>query len=162
MGIQGRTLWAIVVALCGGMAACAAHAPPAERPVAAAAPPAVADPGADLTGVTWRLVGFKGGDDRAFAPDDRSSYTLRFTPDGKVQARLDCNRGMGSWTSAGPGQLALGPLALTRAMCPPGSLHDRLAKDWGYVRSYVLEDGHLYLSLLADAGIYEYEPEPVP
>jgi para-nitrobenzyl esterase len=122
----------------------------------------VADPGADLTGVTWRLVGFKGGDDHTFAPEDRAKYTLRFAPDGKVQARLDCNRGMGNWTSAGPGQLALGPLALTRAMCPPGSLHDRLAKDWGYVRSYVLKDGHLYLSLLADAGIYEYEPEPAP
>ncbi len=140
----------LAVLLLGSLALAAA----ASEPASSAASP--------LTGVTWRLVGFKGGDDRTFAPDDRARYTLRFAPDGKVQARLDCNRGMGTWTSAGPGQLALGPLALTRAMCPPGSLHDRLARDWGYVRSYVLKDGNLYLSLLADAGIYEYEPEPAP
>ncbi len=28
------------------------------------------------------------------------------------------------------------------------------------VRSYVLKDGHLFLSLMADGGIYEYEPMP--
>jgi para-nitrobenzyl esterase len=43
-------------------------------------------------------------------------------------------------------------------MCPPGSLHDRLAKDWEFVRSYTIKDGHLFLSLLADGGTYEFEP----
>lgn len=49
-------------------------------------------------------------------------------------------------------------MALTRAMCAPGSLHDRVAKDLANVRSYGLENGHLYLSLMADGGIYEFEP----
>ena len=48
--------------------------------------------------------------------------------------------------------------AVTRAMCPPGSLHDRVVKDMEYVRSYVMKDGHLFLSLMADGGIYELEP----
>jgi para-nitrobenzyl esterase len=43
-------------------------------------------------------------------------------------------------------------------MCAPGSLHDRIIKHWPYVRSYVIRNGHLYLSLLADGGIYEFEP----
>jgi para-nitrobenzyl esterase len=43
-------------------------------------------------------------------------------------------------------------------MCPPGLLHDRIAKDLGFVRSYVMKDGHLFLSLMADGGIYEFEP----
>jgi membrane-bound inhibitor of C-type lysozyme len=43
-------------------------------------------------------------------------------------------------------------------MCPPGSLNDRIARDLGYVRSYVMKDGHLFLSLMADGGIYEFEP----
>jgi putative lipoprotein len=43
-------------------------------------------------------------------------------------------------------------------MCPPGSLHDQLVKQLPYVRSYVMRDGHLYLSLMADGGIYEFEP----
>jgi para-nitrobenzyl esterase len=47
-------------------------------------------------------------------------------------------------------------------MCPPGSFHDRLVKDWEFVRSYIIKDGHLFLSLMADGGIYEFEPIPVP
>jgi hypothetical protein len=27
-----------------------------------------------------------------------------------------------------------------------------------YVRSYVIKDGHLFLSLMADGGAYEFEP----
>jgi len=42
--------------------------------------------------------------------------------------------------------------------CPPGSLHDRIVKHWPYIRSYVLKDGHLHLSLMADGGIYEFVP----
>jgi para-nitrobenzyl esterase len=73
-------------------------------------------------------------------------------------ARVDCNRGRGTWESSGAGQLTLGPLALTRAMCPSGSLHDQIVRQWSYIRSYVLKDGHLFLALMADGGIYEFEP----
>ena len=113
-----------------------------------------------LAGTSWQLVKFQGSDDKTLTPDDRSKYTLAFGTDGAVSARFDCNRGRGKWTSPDGVQLELGPLALTRAMCPPGSLHDRLVKDWGYVRSYVIKDGHLFLSLMADGGIYEFEPIP--
>jgi hypothetical protein len=41
--------------------------------------------------------------------------------------------------------------------CPPGSLHDRIVKDWSFVRSYVVKDGRLFLALMADGGIYELE-----
>jgi para-nitrobenzyl esterase len=75
-----------------------------------------------------------------------------------VSARIDCNRGRGAWRSAGRGQLEFGPMALTRALCPPGSLHDQIVRQWDSVRSYVVRDGHLFLSLKADGGIYEYEP----
>jgi para-nitrobenzyl esterase len=53
--------------------------------------------------------------------------------------------------------LAFGPLALTRALCPPAPLTERLEKDWAFVRSYVIRDGRLFLSLMADGGIYEFE-----
>ena len=59
---------------------------------------------------------------------------------------MDCNRGRGTWKSTGS-QLELGPLALTRAACPEGSLHDQIVKQWGSVRSFVIKDGHLFLSL---------------
>jgi para-nitrobenzyl esterase len=112
----------------------------------------------DLGGTSWQLVKFQGGDDKTLTPDDKSKYTIAFTTNGRVSVRIDCNRGRGTWKSSGPNQLQFGPLALTRAKCPPESLHDRIVKDWGFVRSYLIKDGHLFLSLMADGGTYEYEP----
>jgi len=110
-----------------------------------------------LGGTSWRLVRFRGGDGTTLEPDDRDKYTIAFGTDGRVSARINCNRGTATWRSKGP-QLELGPLALTRAFCLPEPIHDHLIKQWQTVRSYVLKDGHLYLSLMADGGIYEYEP----
>ena len=101
---------------------------------------------------------FQGGDATTLTPADGAEYTIAFEPGGRLTARIDCNRGMGTWESSGPPQLEFGPLALTRAMCPPGSLHDHIVKQWPYVRSYLIRNGHLFLSLMADGGIYEFEP----
>jgi putative lipoprotein len=43
-------------------------------------------------------------------------------------------------------------------LCPRGSLHDQIVRQWPYVRTYTLSNGHLFLSLMADGGIYELEP----
>ncbi len=51
---------------------------------------------------------------------------------------------------------------MTRAQCPPGSLHDRFVRDLGFIRSYTFRDGHLFLALMADGGIYEFEPHAEP
>ena len=116
------------------------------------------DTASGLGGTSWQLVKFQSSDDKTLTPDDKSKYTIAFGTDGRVSARIDCNRGTGTWKSPGANQLQFGPLALTRAMCPPGSLHDRIVKDWESVRSYIMKDGHLFLSLMADGGIYEFEP----
>lgn len=113
---------------------------------------------AGLGGTAWQLVKFQGGDDTVLRPDDKSKYTLAFDGDGTVSARIDCNRGRGAWKSPEKGRLEFGPMAITRAMCPPESLHDRIVKQLPYIRSYVIKDGHLFLSLMADGGIYEFEP----
>jgi uncharacterized protein YecT (DUF1311 family)/heat shock protein HslJ len=111
-----------------------------------------------LAGTSWQLVRFQGGDDAVLTPDDGSKYTITFGRDGVAAVRLDCNRGRGPWTSPGANRLELGTLAITRAFCGPGSLHDQIVKQWGNIRSYVVKDGHLFLSLMADGGIYEFEP----
>ena len=113
---------------------------------------------AGLVGTSWQLVKFQGSDGTVLTPDDRSKYTLAFADDGVLTARIDCNRARGGWKSSGPNQLEFGPMAATRAMCPPGSLHDQIMKQLPHVRSYMLKDGHLFLSLMADGGIYEFEP----
>jgi uncharacterized lipoprotein YbaY/heat shock protein HslJ len=112
----------------------------------------------NLGGTSWQLLKFQSGNGETLAPDDKTKYTIAFATNGQIAARIDCNRGRGSWKSTGPNQIRFGALALTRAMCPPGSLHDQIARNWKFVRSYVIKDGHLFLSLMADGGIYEFEP----
>jgi heat shock protein HslJ len=129
---------------------------------AAGAQEAVPSPSAGLAGTSWRLVKFQGGDDTTLTPEDRARYTIEFDAAGRLTARIDCNRGRGTWKSSGANQIAFGPLALTRAKCPAGSLHDQIVKQWGNIRSYVLRAGHLFLALMADGGIYEFEPIAKP
>ena len=111
-----------------------------------------------LVGTSWQLVRFQGADDTVLTPDDRSKYTIAFGTDGQVTARLDCNRGRGTWRLSGISQVALGPLALTRARCQEGSMHDHIAKNWSSIRTYLLRDGQLFLLLTADGGAYQFEP----
>jgi len=111
-----------------------------------------------FAGTSWQLVKFQGNDDTTLVPKDRTKYTIQFESGGQLTARIDCNRGKGTWKSSGPSQIEFGPLALTRAQCRPGSLHDQIVKQWSNIRSYVLRNGHLFLALKADGGVYEFEP----
>jgi para-nitrobenzyl esterase len=111
-----------------------------------------------LGGTAWQLVKFQGGDGRVLVPDDGSKYTIEFLADGSVAMRIDCNRARGGWKSPGPSQLEFGPMAVTRVACPPAPLEERFARDMGYVRSYVVRNQRLFLALMADGGIYEFEP----
>jgi heat shock protein HslJ len=138
-----------------------ANEPPLARPVSISTTDArSASPAASpsLVGTSWQLVKFQGGDDTTLTPDDRTKYTIAFGAAGRLTARIDCNRGRGTWKSSGANQIHLGPLALTRAKCPAGSMHDQLVKQWDNIRSYVIRNGHLFLALMADGGIYEFEP----
>lgn len=116
----------------------------------------------DLGGTSWQLVKFEGGNDEILKPDDRTKYTIAFGTDGNVTARNDCNHGQGRWTSSGPTQLEIGPLAISQVYCPGNPISDRFARDLGFVRSYIMRDGHLFLALKMDSGIYELEPAPGP
>jgi heat shock protein HslJ len=102
-------------------------------------------------------VKFQGGDGTTLEPDDPNKYTVAFRTDGRLSARVNCNRGMGTWKSSGS-EVEFGRLALTRAYCPPEPIYDQMVKQWEYVRSYLIRNGHLYLALMADGGIYEFEP----
>lgn len=86
---------------------------------------------ASLGGTSWQLVRFRSGDDTTLMPDERAKYTIAFDADGNASVRADCNRGRATWKSPDATRLEFGPPALTRAMCPPGSMHDRFVKDLG-------------------------------
>jgi heat shock protein HslJ len=126
---------------------------------------AAADNGQPLAGTSWRLLSIKSMDDaQGTTRISRSRpITLTFGPDDGVFMRLDCNRGTSSYklspTADGKsGSLTFGPVAATRQLCPPPHLDERVARDMPFVRSYRLHQGKLYLSLMADGGIYEWAP----
>jgi hypothetical protein len=130
----------------------------------ASAVPAAPGDTAGLAGTSWRLVERQSMDDAqgTTKPDDPAKYTLGFGADGQVAVQLDCNRGTGAWhaqpSGDGSGSIEIGPLATTRALCPEPSLGERIAADLGYVRGYLIRDGRLHLSLMADGGILVFEP----
>lgn len=120
-----------------------------------------------LSGTAWQLlrIGSMDSGQATITVEQPERYTLHFLADGRLALRLDCNRGTGSWQTspdaAGTsGQLSFGPIATTRMFCPQPSLESRVGRDLGFVRSYLLRDGHLFLSLMADGGIYEWQPLP--
>jgi heat shock protein HslJ len=111
-----------------------------------------------LAGTSWELVELRSSDDAigvVRAPDP-SRYTLAFDAEGNAAFRLDCNRGRGTYTATeaepGVGRLEFGPIATTRAMCPPGSLDARLGRELPYVRIWARQGDTLRLELFADGG----------
>jgi heat shock protein HslJ len=117
--------------------------------------------GADpLSGSSWQLVKFQGPDERTFAPDDKSKYTIKFGSDGRVAIRVDCNRGSSTWKTTAKGELKFGSWSRTNAKCGPGSLHDQIVTEGAAVRNFSIKDGHLFLSGMEAGGYYELEPMP--
>lgn len=141
--------WLLAISLLG-LAACASEP---QRTVAV------------LAGTAWQLQAIQSMDDAQGTtriPDPRQ-FTLHFGADGRASLRLDCNRGSGDWqaTPAADGRsgsLTFGAIAATRALCAQPHLDERVVRDLAYVRSYLLRDGRLFMSLMADGGIYEWHP----
>lgn len=125
---------------------------------------------ARLTGVEWRLVEIQSMDDAqgTTRPEDPSRYAMLLAEDGTVSLTLNCNRATGTWTAepvgdGTSGRFKFGPLAVTMAACPPPSYDEQLSRQAQYIASFLLRDGRLYLSLMADGGIWVWEPaEGVP
>lgn len=113
-----------------------------------------------LSGTSWQLVKFQGPDERTFTPDDKSKYTIMFGSNGRVTARVDCNRASSTWKVNAKGELQFGSWSRTSAKCGPGSLHDQIVTEGAAVRNFAIKDGHLFLSGMEGGGYYELEPMP--
>jgi len=117
-----------------------------------------------LENTSWHFVEFQSMDDGIGTkrPRDPSLYTMSLDEDGTVNMRLNCNSARGQWSFESgkdgvSGRFEFGPLAVTRATCPPPGMGEKIAADAQYIRGYLLDNGRLYLSLMADAGIYVWE-----
>lgn len=170
-GLAGRTLAALTILLALGVqGGCRTSGPASGAPPAAPGSEVRTPPGGGsanpLADTTWRLVEFQSMDDSVgtVKPSDPALYTMSLQGDGTVSMRLNCNRASGTWSTEpsadrASGGFRFGPLAATSALCPPPSMDERIAADAGFVRGYLLRDGRLSLSLMADGGVYIWEPE---
>lgn len=164
-----------ILLLVAGLAGCNT---PSKKPISSPNSEAtVTDQGAKETGAAvsnspladteWSLLEIQSMDDAigTTRPDDSSKYTMRLNGHGTVTMHLNCNLANGTWSTEpsadrSSGRFGFGPLAGTRALCPPPSLDERVVADAKFVQSYLLKNGRLYLSLMADGGIYAWEPHP--
>lgn len=119
-----------------------------------------------LADTQWHLIEFQSMDDAIGIKrtDDPSKYTMQLNGDGTVKLKLNCNLATGTWSAEASsdlssGQFNFGLLAATRALCPPRSMDEHVLSQAPYVRSFLMKDGRLYLSLMADGGIYVWEPD---
>ena len=122
---------------------------------------AASDP---IAGTSWQLLTIESmtTEQATTTIDDPAKYTVAFGNDGQATFQIDCNRGSGTFqTTAGgsdSGSLTFGPIALTRMFCPQPSVDTTVAAALGRIRSYLLADGQLHLSMEADGGIMHWEP----
>lgn len=131
-------------------------------PAAGCASASASDP---LTGTTWQLTSIE-----SMAPaeqagtdiGDPAKYTVSFGEDGHAAFQVDCNRGNSTWqaepAAADSGSLTFGPIATTRMFCPQPSADAQVTAALSRVRSYLISDGQLHLSLEADSGIMHWRP----
>ncbi|MEI7915429.1 MAG: META domain-containing protein [Mycobacteriaceae bacterium] len=125
---------------------------------------AASDP---LTGTSWQLLGIDSmapGEQPGTTIPDPSRYTVSFGDDGRAVLTVDCNRGNSAWqaevSGTDSGSLTFGPIALTRMFCPQPSADTEVAAALGRVRSFLISDGKLHLSLEADSGVMRWQPTP--
>ncbi|MBK9986835.1 MAG: META domain-containing protein [Betaproteobacteria bacterium] len=98
-------------------------------------PALAAAAGMPLPGTTWQLVAIQSMDDAQGTTKIKQprDFTLAFGQDGRATLRLDCNRGMADYritpaADGSSGGLTFGPIAATRALCPPPHLDNRIAR----------------------------------
>lgn len=114
-------------------------------------PPMAAAGDALLTDTLWSWKEIVMSDGKRISPDVPSRYTVLFQAGGKVAVQADCNRGSGSYALNGSA-LSFGPLAMTRAMCPPGSRDGEFLAALSAVTGQAFRGNDLVLMLKSDSG----------
>ncbi|MGY6551310.1 MAG: META domain-containing protein [Erythrobacter sp.] len=115
-----------------------------------------------LIGPTWRLAEIKAsGDAPQITNDLRERHTISFEKTGGVAMQLDCNRGRAAWSAerhhTRSGDLSIGPVASTRALCPDPSFGDRMAQDLPKARKYRIENEGRRLVIEAGDVTYAFD-----
>jgi para-nitrobenzyl esterase len=118
---------------------------------------------ASIVGVEWEWVALATPAEK-LTIEEPARYTLTLLPEGRVAARLDCNRGTGRYTLDEPAKrIDIGPLATTRAQCPETSHAARFAQllEDASIGS-LTQDGTFVLELPSKGGTLRFRAKPGP
>lgn len=110
---------------------------------------------ASLTGGRWHLQSIIYNDDTVLRSQDLNENWIEFR-DGRVAGKAGANRFTGTYTEGPDRTLKIGPLAMTRALNPPGSIAAEFEKRVGEIHSYLFRDGNLILELPYDSGVMRF------
>jgi para-nitrobenzyl esterase len=113
----------------------------------------------ELAGTNWRWIALTSRTE-TLTVGEPDRYTMAFTNGDRVALRADCNRGAGSVTFPEAGVVRFGPLALTRALCPSGSLGERFAREVGHATRWSVRGDELSLKLESDATTLRFKRRP--
>ncbi len=111
----------------------------------------------ELVSTVWQWLEFQGMDDSLIINDQPGQYTLEFMEDGTLRIKADCNQAEGRY-KAQDSSLQIEVGISTLAQCAPGSMSEDFLENLGYIGSYIIEDGNLYLALIMDGGILKFSP----
>lgn len=114
--------------------------------------------GPEIAGPVWQWVETTYNDDSSIVPAKSENYTVRFTVDGNVDVKADCNRKGGTY-SLQDSALSIRILRSTMAACEEGSLEDRFAGDLTAAEGILLRDGDLFISLKYDSGTMRFSKQ---
>lgn len=110
--------------------------------------------------MAWGLIAIKDKDGSRISLPIKTRYTIHFDKKGRVSAHFECNLGRANFTSPVAGQIKLGPMAVTKKICPRTPFYDRIVRDFQNFRTYSrAESGNLLLAT-ADGSEYEFAALP--
>lgn len=104
-----------------------------------------------LRGEPWHLLGLTRPGEDPTLPEGTYSVTFSAHAD-EVLVTADCNNGRATFSAGDDGQLDIGPVALTRMACPPGSISTEFAELLGQAGRFELDGSRLEL-ITADSTV---------
>ncbi len=111
--------------------------------------------GDTLVGPVWQWQGSLYNNDTESTPADPSQYTLQFSDDGTVSAKVDCNNVSGAYTVDDSSiTIETGPTTL--ALCAEDSLDQQFLKDLAGAAIYFFQNGKLLLDIQMDTGTMQF------
>lgn len=111
----------------------------------------------EMVGVTWEWVSFTTPKEQIDVAEPER-YTVKFSPEGAMAIRVDCNRGFSQLAAAADSRITIEPIALTMMACEDDQLGDRFTRELERVGSFFILDGDLLLELPMDSGTFRFRP----